>query len=224
MSSALQSPPRPTARKTNGRVPPLPPERGWGGDDDRDPQPRRGLDNLRVALLFFMGAEMMFFAALVSALFVLRLGMAAWPPPLEPRLPVAVTAVNTVVLLYSSVSMRAAVRALRGGTRATFVRLLATTAALGATFLLVQGYEWVRLIHFGLTLSSGIYGATFYTLIGLHALHVTGALVWLLATTWLARRGAFAAPGRATPVQACAMYWHFVVALWPGLFVAVYLL
>jgi heme/copper-type cytochrome/quinol oxidase subunit 3 len=170
-----------------------------------------------------MGAETMFFAALVSALFVLRLGMAAWPPPLEPRLPVAVTAVNTVVLLYSSVSMRAAMRALRRGARATFVRLLGVTAVLGAAFLLVQGYEWVRLIRFGLTLSSGIYGATFYTLIGLHGLHVAGALAWLLATTWLAARGAFA-EGHMTVVQACAMYWHFVVGLWPALFIAVYLL
>jgi heme/copper-type cytochrome/quinol oxidase subunit 3 len=223
VSPAIEAPPRPTARKTNGLVPPVPPERGWGGDDEHEPQPRRGLDNLRLALLFFIGAETMFFAALVSALFVLRLGMAAWPPPLEPRLPVAVTAVNTVILLYSSVSMRAAVRALRRGERATFVRLLAVTAALGAAFLLVQGYEWIRLIRFGLTLSSGVYGATFYTLIGLHAVHVAGALAWLLVTTWLARRGAFA-EGRMTVVQACAMYWHFVVALWPVLFVAVYLL
>jgi len=225
VTPALDAPPRPpVARKTNGRVPPAPPARGGDGDDDRDgTPPRRGLDNLRLALLFFMGAEAMFFGALVSALFVLRVGMAAWPPPLEPRLPVAVTAVNTVVLLGSSVSMAAALRALRRTERRRFVTMLATTAALGALFLLVQGYEWIRLISFGLTLVSGVYGVTFYTLIGLHGLHVAGALVWLLATTLLAVRGRFSGP-RIVPVQACAMYWHFVVGLWPGLFVAVYLL
>ena len=225
MTPALETPPRPpVVRKTNGRVPPAPPPRGWGGDDDRDgTPPRRGLDNLRLALLFFMGAEAMFFGALVSALFVLRVGMAVWPPPLEPRLPVAVTAVNTVVLLGSSVSMVAALRALRRGERQRFVAMLATTAGLGALFLLVQGYEWIRLIRFGLTLVSGVYGATFYTLIGLHGLHVAGALLWLLATTVLAARGRFGEPP-SIPVQACAMYWHFVVGLWPGLFVAVYLL
>ena len=224
MSRILEAPPRPPApRKINGRVPPAPPERGWGGDDDRDGTPRRRLDNLRLALLFFMGAEVMFFAALVSALFVLRVGMAAWPPPLEPRLPLAVTTVNTFVLIGSSVSMRAALRALHRHEPRRFVTMLSTTAALGALFLLVQGYEWIRLIGFGLTLSSSVYGATFYTLIGLHGLHVAGALVWLVGTTVLAARRRFA-DGRIAPVQACAMYWHFVVGLWPALFVAVYLL
>lgn len=225
MSRLLEAPPRPpTARKTNGRVPPVPPRRDWDGDDDRDgTPPRRGLDNLRLALLFFMGAEVMFFAALVSGLFVLRVGMAAWPPPLEPRLPVAVTSVNTVVLIGSSVSMVAALRALRRGHRRRFVRMLVTTAGLGALFLAVQGYEWVRLIGFGLTLSSSVYGATFYSLIGLHGLHVAGALGWLGITALLAASGRFA-EGRIAPVQACAMYWHFVVGLWPVLFVAVYLL
>jgi cytochrome c oxidase subunit III len=223
VSPVLQAPP-PVARKTNGRMPPMPPPPGGEGDDDRDgSRPRRGLDNLRLALMFFIGAEIMFFAALVSALFVLRLGMAVWPPPLEPRLPVEITAVNTVVLLGSSVSMVAALRALRRGQRLRLLRLLRTTSALGALFLAVQGYEWIRLIGFGLTLSSGIYGATFYSLIGLHGLHVAGALVWLLVTTILVGRGRYA-DGRITPVQACAIYWHFVVGLWPVLFVAVYLL
>ena len=221
MSPVLDAPP--VTRKTNGRVPPAPPERGFSGDDDRDGSSPRRLDNLRLALLFFMGAEAMFFGALVSGLFVLRVGMAAWPPPLEPRLPLGVTTGNTLVLISSSVSMVAALRALRRRDRRRFVRMLATTAALGALFLALQGYEWVRLIGFGLTLSSSVYGATFYSLIGLHGLHVAGALVWLLATTLLASRQRFA-DGRIAPVQACAMYWHFVVGLWPVLFVAVYLL
>jgi cytochrome c oxidase subunit III len=221
VSPVLDAPP--VTRKTNGRVPPAPPERGFSGDDDRDGSSPRRLDNLRLALLFFMGAEAMFFGALVSGLFVLRVGMAAWPPPLEPRLPLGVTTGNTLVLISSSVSMVAALRALRRRDRRRFVRMLATTAALGALFLALQGYEWVRLIGFGLTLSSSVYGATFYSLIGLHGLHVAGALVWLLATTLLASRQRFA-DGRIAPVQACAMYWHFVVGLWPVLFVAVYLL
>ena len=225
MSPALEAPPRPpVSRQTNGRMPPAPPDRGWDGDDDGDGRPRRrGLDNLRLALLFFMGAEVMFFAALVSALFVLRVGMATWPPPLQPRLPIAVTAVNTVVLIGSSVSMVAALRALRRRDHGRFVRMLAVTAGLGALFLVVQGYEWIQLIGFGLTLSSSVYGATFYSLIGLHGVHVAGALAWVGVTTVRAARARFS-DGHITPVQACAMYWHFVVGLWPVLFVAVYLL
>ena len=72
MTPTLQAPPRPPSeRRTNGRVPPAPPDFGGGGDGDREPGPRRGLDNLRLAVLVFMGAEAMFFGAMISALFVL---------------------------------------------------------------------------------------------------------------------------------------------------------
>src|SRR6185369_3269016 len=123
----------------------------------------------------------------------------------------------------SSVAIVAALRARGRGDRHGFVRLLGLTAALGGLFLLVQGYEWFRLIGFGLTVGSGTYGATFYTLIGAHAAHVVAALAWLGFTLALAARGRFTEP-RAAPVTACAMYWHFVVLLWPILYVSVYLL
>jgi heme/copper-type cytochrome/quinol oxidase subunit 3 len=73
-----------------------------------------------------------------------------------------------------------------------------------------------------LTLSSSTYGTTFYTLIGTHALHVVGALAWLVATVGLVAAGR-AAPDRGSLVRGCALYWHFVVALWLVLFAAVYL-
>ena len=188
----------------------------------RSRAPRRPLDNLRVALLFFIGAESMFFAALISALFVLRASLPVWPPPLQPRLPLGVTTANTVVLLASSVAMILAGRAAGPGRRREIVRWLSVAAALGALFLGVQGFEWVRLIRHGLTLSSSTYGTTFYTLIGTHALHVAGALVWLVATVGLAAAGR-AGRNRGSLVRGCALYWHFVVALWLVLFVAVYL-
>jgi heme/copper-type cytochrome/quinol oxidase subunit 3 len=223
MTPAVQAPPRPPAeRRTNGRIPPAPPNFGDWGDDDREPGPRRGLDNLRLAILFLMGAEAMFFAALISALMILRLGMAVWPPPLEPRLPVAVTGVNTLVLLASSVTLTVAGRARRRGDHAAHVRWLRATAALGALFLAVQGYEWIQLIGYGLTLASGAYGTTFFALIGFHGLHVLAALVWLLVTTTLVARGRFRHT-RVAPLQACAMFWHFVVGVWPVLYVTVYL-
>src|SRR5205809_1105845 len=176
MTPALQAPPRPPAeRRTNGRLPPAPPDFGDDGDGEGEHGPRRGLDNLRLAVLFFMGAEAMFFGALISALLVLRLGMAAWPPPLEPRLPIAVTGLNTLVLLASSVTLVTAGRARRRGEPARHVRWLWGTAALGALFLAVQGYEWIRLIGFGLTLASGVYGTTFFALIGLHGLPPSAA-------------------------------------------------
>jgi cytochrome c oxidase subunit III len=71
-------------------------------------------------------------------------------------------------------------------------------------------------------MSSGAYGTTFYTVIGTHAAHVAAAVVWVGVTAWLASRGRFL-DGRAGALRACAIYWHFVVALWPFLYVAVYL-
>jgi cytochrome c oxidase subunit 3 len=223
MADVLEAPPPPPrVDRGPGRLPP-PPPRGDDGRDDGDPEPRRrGLDNARLAMLVFMSGEIMFFSGLVSAYFVLRSAAAVWPPPLQPRLPIAVTGANTLVLLASSVCMAAAVRARRQHDRSGLTRWLGATAALGALFLVVQGYEWVQLVRFGVTLSSGVFGATFYTLIGTHAVHVLGALVWLVVTLGLALRGRFDGE-RGTPVETCAMYWHFVVALWPLLYVMVYL-
>ena len=222
MTTGTLEPPGVAGPARGARIPPAPPP---GGDDggDREPAPRRPfLDNVRLAMVFFISGEIMFFGGLVSAFLVLRMSAAVWPPPLQPRLPVAVTGLNTLVLLASSVTMLAAARALRRSDGAALLRRLVATAGLGALFLLIQGYEWARLIGFGLTLSSGAYGATFYTLIGTHAAHVLGALVWLLAVLALAARGRFV-DGGTGPLRACAMYWHFVVALWPLLYTLVYL-
>ena len=91
----------PVTRPASGdTLPPPPPTHDGDGGPERDPSPRRpGLDNLRLAILFLIGGETMFFAALISALFVLRLGQPLWPPPFQPRLPVGVTGVNSLVLL-----------------------------------------------------------------------------------------------------------------------------
>ena len=222
---AVEAPPaRPVTRRPNGPDLPPPPPTGGGDGPEREPsEGRPTLDNLRLAILFLIGGESIFFAALIAALFVLRLGQPLWPPPFQPRLPVGVTGVNTLVLLASSVTMVAAVRALARGEEVRAVRRLALTASLGTLFLLVQGYEWVRLLGYGLTVSSGAYGGTFYTLIGTHGLHVFGALIWLGVTLVGASRGRYA-EGRTAPVKACAMFWHFVVGLWPILYVSVYLL
>lgn len=221
---AVESPPErpPVRRRTNGRVPPPTPPTG-GGDDDRNGSWGRPLDNVRLAMMFLIAGEVMFFAALVSGFFVLRLAAPLWPPPLQPRLPVFVTGLNTLVLLGSSVAMLGATRAVGRGERSRALRRLALTAALGILFLAVQGYEWTRLIEYGLTTSSGAYGGTFYTLIGAHAAHVLGALIWLAVTLTLAARGRFL-DGRTAVLRACAIYWHFVVALWPVLYVTVYLI
>jgi heme/copper-type cytochrome/quinol oxidase subunit 3 len=159
-------------------------------------------------------AEAMFFAGLISAYLVGRAGAEAWPPAGQPRLPVLSTAGNTLILLVSGQTVW---RAWRAGAGAR--GLLGVTALLGLAFVLLQGREWVRLVGFGLTTSSSLYGAYFYTLVGAHALHVLAGVVLVLAAWRLA--GAAGAAGLRT---AAAMYWLFVVGLWPLLYTLVYLL
>jgi heme/copper-type cytochrome/quinol oxidase subunit 3 len=199
--------------------------RGFGGGRPPHPPVASGgpvVSNARIGLLMFLGAEAMFFAGLIGAFLVFRLGSPAWPPPFQPRLPVLVTGVNTVVLLVSGVTIQMALRAVRAGRLNGLGGYLLTTAFLGGLFLTVQGYEWIRLVRFGLTMSSGIYGSTFYTLIGCHGLHVFGAVLWLMVVLLQGRRGRFTAQ-QHTGVELCAMYWTFVVGLWPILYGLVYL-
>ena len=189
------------------------------GNGDRVEPP---VSNARLGMLMFLGAEAMFFAGLIGAFLVFRLGSTIWPPPGQPYLPVGVTGVNTAILLFSAYTMYHAIRAIRGGDRERMVKWLSMTALLGMIFLGVQGYEWMRLVHFGLTLSSGVYGATFYTLIGLHGAHVFGAVLWLLVVLGGTRRHRFSVK-RYVGLTLCGMYWYFVVGLWPVLFTLVYL-
>ncbi|MCZ6550419.1 MAG: cytochrome c oxidase subunit 3 [candidate division NC10 bacterium] len=185
------------------------------GDDDRVEPP---VSNARLAMLMFLGAEAMFFAGLIGAFLVLRFGSAIWPPPGQPYLPVGVTGVNTVILLFSAYTMRRAMREDRQGV----IRWLLMTVFLGTVFLGVQGYEWVRLVRFGFTWANGTYGATFYTLIGIHGAHVFGAVLWLLIVLAGASGNRFSAT-RHVGLTLCGMYWYFVVGLWPVLFTLVYL-
>ena len=195
-----------------------------GGDPPAPPvQPNAPIaSNAWLATVMFLGAEAMFFAGLIGAFIVFRIGSSIWPPPFQPRLPVGITGVNTIVLLASAVTMHMALRSVRAGAMRRLKRMLAMTAALGGVFLLIQGFEWARLIHFGLTVSSSIYGGLFYTLIGFHAFHVAGALAWLIVVFVRANRGNFSRQ-KYTGLQVCAMYWTFVVALWPILYGLVYL-
>lgn len=215
-----------TALKLEDLASATPAKRATFGGGPPSPPPVRPIapigSNAWLAMIMFLGAEAMFFAGLMGAFLVFRVGSPVWPPPFQPRLPATVTFVNTLILLLSAVTMRVALLANRRGERKRLVKLLSWTAMLGAVFLLIQGFEWVRLLHFGLTLSSSVYGGLFYTLIGFHGAHVLGALVWLIAVWSKARQGKYT--GRnAVGLQTCSMYWIFVVALWPVLYGLVYL-
>jgi cytochrome c oxidase subunit 3 len=169
-------------------------------------------------MLIFVVAEAMLFAGLVSAFTIIRASAVVWPPRDQPRLPVEETALNTAALLASGVLLFFAQRALRRD-RAQASRLLLISLLLGTFFVIFQGAEWVRLIEQGLTLTSSSLGSFFYLIIGLHALHAVAAIA-LLAHTWLGlRRGWLASSQLAT----AAVFWYFVVGVWPMLYFRVYL-
>jgi heme/copper-type cytochrome/quinol oxidase subunit 3 len=178
--------------------------------------------NTRLAMIALLTSELMFFAGLVGMYLIVRLSAAVWPPAGQPRLPLAVTAVNSLVLFASVGPMTRALRAIARDDRVATARALSVTTLLGAAFLAVQGGEWARLVHHGLTLASSQYGGAFYVLIGCHALHVLVAVVWLGIVTTLAHRGRLRA-GHHAALEMCAIYWYFVAALWAFLFPLVYL-
>lgn len=175
-----------------------------------------------LAISIFIGTEVMFFAGLISAFLVLRAGVAIWPPIGQPRLPVEATAFNTAVLLASGFTAYRAGRAFADPFRRwTATKLIWITFGLGAFFLIFQGYEWVRLIGFGLSFSGSLYGSLFYIIIGAHALHVAAALCFMA----LAGVRASARDGKGPDPDgfaAARIFWTFVVAIWPVLYALVY--
>lgn len=179
------------------------------------------IDRAFLGLLIFLGTEVMFFAGLISAFIILRAGSTAWPPLDQPRLPVFVTGFNTLVLLASAFTMHRALQAIRASNLKALTAWLTATLASGLVFLGVQGFEWVRLVQFGLTFNSSIYGGTFYALIGAHALHALAAVLVLGFVVMRSFNGYYTTQQHRGLVL-CRLYWFFVVGIWPVLYGLVY--
>jgi cytochrome c oxidase subunit 3 len=171
-----------------------------------------------MGMLIFVICEVMLFAGLISAFTILRSSALVWPPPGQPRLPLASTAFNTALLLASGALLAAAHRVFQRD-RARARRPLRLAVLLGAGFVALQGVEWVRLIHQGLTLTSSTLGSFFYLIVGMHALHAVAALALLVYTVVRLQRGWLAQSQLAT----AEVFWYFVVILWPILYGVVYL-
>ncbi|HEV7986075.1 MAG TPA: cytochrome c oxidase subunit 3, partial [Steroidobacteraceae bacterium] len=133
-----------------------------------------------------------------------------------------VPAINTIILLSSSVTVTIAHHALRAGHRGALKFWLALTFILGFSFVAVQVHEYGEAYReLGLRLSTGIYGSTFFMLTGFHGLHVTiGAI--MLTVIWLRTLKGHFTPNRHFAFEAVSWYWHFVDVVWLGLFIFVY--
>ena len=198
--------------------------RGGGGDESSGSpsvEPPGAGANL-LGMLVFIASEAVLFLTLIVTFALVRSGYPEWPPSDQPRLPVMVSFFNTLVLLGSGAAMFGAWRSIRRGRVLSSRRLLSAATLLGILFLVVQGVEWVRLIDFGLTVTQNIYGAVFYVMIGMHALHVFIAVLGLLYVSRRFSRGAYTREEHDGLTMG-GMFWGFVVLIWSVLFVFVYL-
>jgi cytochrome c oxidase subunit 3 len=129
----------------------------------------------------------------------------------------------TICLLSSSLTIHLAGKELENGHRRTFLILWSITIALGALFLFGTALEWHRLIfERGLTISTNLFGTTYYSLVGLHATHVTAGLV-MLTVVLLFGLTDRVGMDQAARIGTLSMYWHFVDAVWVVVFTIVYL-
>jgi len=164
----------------------------------------------------FLASLAMLFAAAIVGYLAVRLRAEAWPPPGMPRLPRGLW-LSTLVLLTSGLTVHRALRAIRLGSRTASTRWLQATLSLGLVFLVVQTVNWSRLITASLSAKSNLYAFTFFMLTGLHAAHLLGGLIPLVVVTVKAHRGRYGS-GHHAGIQYCAMYWHFLDAVWLVMF------
>ncbi|MFJ3486701.1 cytochrome c oxidase subunit 3 [Pseudomonas sp. NPDC090202] len=147
-----------------------------------------------------------------------------FPPPKEVIDPWHLPLINTIFLVSSSVTVTIAHHALKKGHRGALKLWLALTILLGLAFLTLQAIEYHEAYtELGLTLGSGIYGATFFMLTGFHGAHVTIGTIILFVMLMRILRGHFNAE-QQFGFEAASWYWHFVDVVWVGLFVFVYVL
>ncbi len=138
--------------------------------------------------------------------------------------PWGIPVLNTFLLLSSSVTVTIAHHALKANERGKLILWLALTVILGVTFLYFQAIEYAHAYHeLGLTLGTGVYGATFFMLTGFHGAHVTIGAIILAVVLIRCIRGHFT-PQNHFAFEAAAWYWHFVDTVWVGLFIFVYVL
>jgi cytochrome c oxidase subunit 3/cytochrome o ubiquinol oxidase subunit 3 len=178
-------------------------------------QPYKGT----VGMLSLIAAESAIFTIFIVA-YIFYIGKSiSGPTPKVLELPIFAS----ICLLSSSLTIHLAVGALRKANYSTFKLLWFVTFALGTIFLTATGREWHHLIYDeGLTISTNLFGTTYYSLVGLHAFHVTVGLVGLLIV-FLLSLAARVRQEHSERVEVFALYWHFVDAVWVVVFTVVYI-
>ncbi|GEL48270.1 putative cytochrome c oxidase subunit 3 [Cellulomonas hominis] len=188
-----------------------------------------------VGTIVWLASELMFFAGLFAMYFTLRATVPEeWAVQTE-KLNITFAAINTTVLLLSSVTCQMGVWAaerfqpVRSGSVLNvrgwgMNEWMTLTYVMGAFFIGGQIFEYAELVHEGLTISSSPYGSVFYLTTGFHGLHVVGGLIaflFLLGRSFTAKRFGH---HEATTAIVTSYYWHFVDVVWIALFATIYLI
>ena len=196
---------------------------------------RGGISNVVLGMLLFITSEVMFFSGLFAAYFATRAANQPWPPnncqgapaPCHPfgelLDPLGLILVATIILVASSFTCQFAVWSIRRGDRRGFMRNITVTFVLGVIFLVLQAYDYTVLFGEGMTIGSGSFATTYFTLTGFHGAHVFGGVLMLGVILYRGTAGQFSARHHDA-VEAVSLYWHFVDVVWILLFSILYLL
>jgi cytochrome c oxidase subunit 3/cytochrome o ubiquinol oxidase subunit 3 len=181
-----------------------------------------GLDHRKILMWVFLASDCLFFGALISTYMVYRSNVPVGPGP-EELFDIPYTSVSAFVLLMSSLTMVLALAALqRGNSRQARLWLLAT-ALQGTVFLGGQFYEFNLFVDQGLTITTSVFGTSFFVLTGFHGTHVAIGVFMLLTLVGASYMGRLK-PKHDLTVELVGLYWHFVDIVWIVIFTVVYLI
>jgi heme/copper-type cytochrome/quinol oxidase subunit 3 len=186
------------------------------------PATATGVSNEKLAMWIFLGSECLLFGALIATYLVYR-GQSISGPTGTEVFDIPFTSLSSFVLLMSSLTMVLAVTATRRGDMRRSRIWLVTTALLGSVFIGGQIYEFTTFYKEGVSLSSNLFGSTFYVLTGFHGVHVTVGILMLFAGTFMSWRGRITRRNWES-VEILGLYWHFVDVVWIVIFTVIYLI
>lgn len=188
------------------------------------PNPVTGVTNAKLGVWLFLASEVMLFGALFSALITLRMGVNDWPHGYEV-LNVPLATLNTVVLIFSSVTVVMAWAALKMQNLKQFKAYMGLTLLMSFIFLVVKSFEYSAKFSHGISPATSNFYAIYFVITGLHGLHIIGGII---VNAYLMGPGSKmwkTEPERFTGRIECAgLYWHFVDLVWIFLFPILYLL
>ncbi|MBC5825254.1 MAG: heme-copper oxidase subunit III [Candidatus Eremiobacteraeota bacterium] len=174
-----------------------------------------------LGFLLFLISDCILFSSFIFAYLYMRSSVAVWPPPGVGKADLYVAAVNSIVLFGSGATMHYAIEGFKHGKRGRFLGFMIATIVLGSLFLSGQAYEYSHLAQLKTTWPGSTYGASFFTLTGMHGFHVFVGVVFLIIVLLQTLRGTYDRH-RYFGLTAATLYWHFVDVIWVALFFLLY--